>query len=197
MQILVCFALGMQFVTLLCKINQTTIKELQVSDMRFAPVILVVLSLFFMGRDVPDGQISGDLRADLGAVCNHYVNRARFLPRSRDQEFVVTMADACMDAQASLDGQYSERLAAVGFLTRLKSFRDLVIDMNMTRVFGRDYGPYTRIKYGNKARSETVRKVSPSGEYLIAYRMGLLKAYRTWLDTSPQFALVSEPGDHP
>lgn len=165
--------------------------------MRFAPVILVVLALLFMGRDVPDGQVSGDVRAGLSAICKHYVNRARFLPRNRDQEFVVTMADACVDAQASLDGSPSERLAAVNFLIQLKRFRDLVIDMNMTRVFGQDYSPFTRIKYGNKARTESVRKVSPYGEYLIAYRMGLLKTYRTWLDTSPQIALVSEPGEHP
>jgi len=187
----------MQFVTVLSKVNDTTINQLHGSFMRFAPIILVVLALLFMGRDVPDGQVSGDVRADLGAVCKHYVNRARFLPRNRNQEFVVTMADACVDAQASLDGSPSERLAAVRFLLQLKTFRDLVIDMNMTRVFGQDYTPFTRMKYGAKARSEPVRKVSPSGEYLIAYRMGLLKTYRTWLDTSPRIALVSNPGEQP
>jgi len=165
--------------------------------MRFAPVILVVLALLFMGRDVPDGHVSGDVRADFGAVCKHYVNRARFLPRSRDQDFVVTLVDACVDAQASLDTSEPERLAAVHFLIQLKSFRDLVIDMNMTRAFRQVYTPFTRTDYGNSARTETVPKVSPSGEYLIAYRMGLLKAYRTWLDTSPRIALVSEPGEHP
>lgn len=165
--------------------------------MRFVLVTLSLLGLFGLGSDVPGGRISEALRADLGAICKHYVNRAMFRPRQRNQEFVVTLADACVEAQASLDGHQSERIAAVQFLIQLRVFRDLVIDMNMTRVFGDEYTPFTRIKYGKGSKTEPVRKVSESGEYLIAYRMGLLKAYRTWLDTSPRIALVSEPGEHP
>ena len=166
--------------------------------MRFGVVIFALLGFLFVSGDSPNGQIPAEMRVKLGSICKHYVNRARFMARSPEQPFVVTLADACTAAQTSLDSvSHDERLAAVGFLTQLRVFRDTVIDMNMTRVFGETYTPYTRMKYGNKARSESVRKVSGTGEYLIAYRMGLLKAYQAWLDTGPQMALVSEKGPNP
>lgn len=154
---------------------------------------ILMLALAVFAADQPRGQVGPEQAAQLGEVCKHYVNRARFKPRHDQQDFVVTLADGCRAAEVSLASQkFAERQAAAVFLARLKTLRDLVIDMNMTRVFGADYTPVTRIPYLADARSEPVRKVSEAGEYLIAHRLGLLQVYQAWLDTSPQVALVSD-----
>ena len=166
--------------------------------MRTWVVILALNFLLGLSADTPAQQLSLDVRANLAGICKHYVNRARFLDRGGDQALVVTLADGCQDAQASLTAAgNAEREAAAVFLTRLSNLRNTVIDMNMVRVFGTEYTPFSRIGYGNSARTETVRKVSDTGEYLIAYRMGLLQAYRAWLDTGPRMALVSRRGARP
>ena len=155
-----------------------------------ALLLIVILSPW---GDTQRGLMAPAERAELRAICKHYVNRARFMPRDRQQEFVATLADGCESAQASVDrGQVDERLAAMQFLMRLKDLRDTIIDMNMTRVFGDTYTPWTRISYGAGAKVEDVRKVSAAGEYLIAHRMGLIDAYNSWLDTAPSMAFVSK-----
>lgn len=125
-----------------------------------------------------------------GDTCKHYVNRARFKHRHPDQEFVVTLADSCLSAQASLKSEnLSERTAAKEFLIRLRVLRDTIIEMNMERAFGKSYKPRTRIKYGVGSMIEEVRRVSALGEYMIAREMGLLAAYRAWLGTGPKLAV--------
>ena len=129
-----------------------------------------------------------EARAD---ICRHYVNRAKFKDRHPDQEFVVTLADACLEAKAStLHGSEAEKAAAEAFLVRLQTLKDTVIEINMRRVFGEGYGPRTRVTYGKGAMSETMRRVSALGEYLIAYEMGLIDAYRAWLGTGPKLTLA-------
>lgn len=154
---------------------------------------LLILTMASTAQAAPVGLLSEAERADLGKICKHYVNRARFKPRHQTQEFVVTLADGCLSAKRSMAvGKLEERVAAIGFLRRLKVLRSTIIDMNMVRVFGQNYTPFTRISYGAGARTEGVRKVSATGEYLIAHRMGLLAAYQSWLDTGPSLALVSD-----
>ena len=124
-----------------------------------------------------------------GDTCKHYVNRARFKHRNPDQEFVVTLADACLSAKASLSSDnYKERDAAQNFLIRLRVLRNTIIDMNMERAFGKSYTARTRMKYSVGSMIEPVRRVSSTGEYLIARELGLLAAYRTWLGTGPTIA---------
>lgn len=124
-------------------------------------------------------------------ACNHYVNRAFFKPRDGQPEFVVTLADGCLAAQTSLGANAPhERVAAAAFLSRLVELRDTIIDMNMERVFGKDYNKYTRIPSNKDERSEPVPRVSMYGEYLIAHQMGLIAAYNAWLDTGPKIAMA-------
>lgn len=166
--------------------------------MRYGLVLLIIAALHALPNAALADPNSTETRVQLASVCKHFVNRARFMARGEDQEFVVTLADACVDAQRSLDsGEGREQQAAADFLTLLKTLRDTVIDMNMTRVFGDNFTPFTRIGYGAKGKTEAVRRVSQSGEYLIAHRMGVLRAYRAWLDTDPRLALLSKQGPQP
>lgn len=127
------------------------------------------------------------------SVCKHYVNRAKFKQRGSAEEFVVTLADGCASAQASLShGSFRERQAAMGFLLRLVTLRDTVIDMNMERVFGKSFTPFTRIAYEADGRSRAVRRVSAMGEYLIAHNMGLLDAMQAWRERSDYALAVPE-----
>lgn len=123
-------------------------------------------------------------------ACNHYVNRAKFRARNNNPEFVVILADSCQPALESLhSGDARVRAAAEDYLLRLWRFRDTVIDMNMERVFGKTYTRWTRMRSVRDDQVESVPRVSETGEYLIAYRMGILRAYRAWLDTGPKLAL--------
>ena len=122
-------------------------------------------------------------------ACKHYVNRAMFLPRSDDQIFVVTLADSCQPAVAALSGGLpEERAVAAQYLGRLLELRDTVIDMNMARAFGESYGPRTRLKGAKDWQTEPLPSVSSTGEYLIAHRLGVIRAYRNWLETGPGVA---------
>lgn len=130
-----------------------------------------------------------------GDTCKHYVNRARFKHRHPDQEFVVTLADGCLSAKASLNAQNpKERVAAKEFLIQLRTLRDLIIDMNMERAFGKTYKPRTRMSYGVGSMEEPVPRVSALGEYMIARELGLLAAYRSWLSTGPVLTLAHPKG---
>lgn len=127
----------------------------------------------------------------LTQTCKHYVNRAKFKPRGPDQDFITTMADACEGAAASLTSPiFAERDAARHFLAQARSLRDLIIDMNMTRVFGTNYTKWTRIKYEVGSMQEQVRRVSRTGEYLIAKQIGVIDAYEAWLEATPVRALA-------
>ena len=136
------------------------------------------------------GAPAADPGANAADVCRHFVNRARFKQRGDQAEFVVTLADGCLSAQLSAArGEPAERIAAAAFLSRLAEFRDVIIDMNMTRIFGSAYSPLDRIK-GDLAGAGTPTGVSVTGEYLIAHRMGLISAMSKWLDTAPAVSMA-------
>lgn len=158
---------------------------------------LIAASLAFVGSSGdPIPHVSAARTAIYAKACNHYVNRARFKNRRGDAEFVTVLADSCLQARASLViGSYAERWAAQAYLSRLLDLRDTVIEMNMTRLFGADRTPYSRLKHKVGSRIEPVPKVSKSGEYLIAYRIGLVHAYRVWRDTHPEVE-VAVTGGH-
>ena len=158
-----------------------------------ATVFLVCLSFVSAIGDAPARWLTVEERTALSKVCKHYVNRARFKARGAHSEFVVLLADGCISAQKSLvSGDTAERQTAAAFLLRLQGFRDVVTDMNMQRVFGQNYTPYTRISYESLTRSESVPRVSATGEFLIAHRMGLIAAYNAWLDTGPAMVFASQ-----
>ncbi|MEM7020248.1 MAG: hypothetical protein AAF512_23265 [Pseudomonadota bacterium] len=106
----------------------------------------------------------------------------------------MTLADACTSATRGLrSAKADDRRAASDYLIGLKTLREVVIKMNMERVFGREYHPRTRMSYSATQRSESVRQVSATGEFLIAHHMGLLDAYRRLVDTGVHLKVAEHP----
>ncbi|MEM8792079.1 MAG: hypothetical protein AAGE80_10705 [Pseudomonadota bacterium] len=134
--------------------------------------------------------LTSDQRADLRAGCNHYENRARFLSREGEIAFVTLMAEACAAAEVSLGSDSaSERKTARRFLHRVLELRDTIIDMNMERVYGETDNPFAKPKVAEGDASEFTR-VTDTGEFLIAHRMGVMSAYQAWLDSGASFSIA-------
>lgn len=152
---------------------------------------LLILSLALLGSGTVDAAGPSEAkRASYSKACNHYVNRAKFKPRGAGASFVVILADSCQPALKSLESaRGAERAAAADYLSRLMVLRDTVIDMNMERAFGKTYTRWTRMKSQRDDQVGPTPQVSETGEFLIAHRMGLLQAYKAWLDTGPKLAL--------
>lgn len=120
-----------------------------------------------------------------GEACKTYENRARFLSREGSVSFVVAMAEGCAAAQRSLrTGTAEERQAAAAYLDRLVALRDLVIRMNMTRMYGAKRSPRSK-PIQREGRLTAFYGVSETGEFLIAHRMGLIDAFRAWRAETP------------
>lgn len=138
---------------------------------------------------LPSG--AGDWRSG----CNHYQNRARFLPREGEIEFVVLLADACTAAERSLRATNEhERWAAEWFLAKVLELRDTIVDLNLRRVYGDTGDPLAKPKRGDGqnrvSRTVEIARVGKWGEYLIAHRMGLFSAYDVWLDSGTDFSIA-------
>lgn len=133
--------------------------------------------------------LSSDQRNSFAKSCNHYENRARFLPRAQPVDFVVLLAEACSAARISLDGTSTERMAAADFLSRLVALNTEITAINVARVFGPEAEPASKpMRRGGLLRP--IGNVSATGEFLIAHRMGLLSAFDRWRETSPDFPLA-------
>ncbi len=138
-----------------------------------------LLPLSVAASELPEPSENDRLR--YSKACNHYVNRARFTPRGDANDFFATLADGCTDAEIALGAQSApKRRAAAAFLGNLAELRDIVVQINMERMFGADWNRYSKPKNGAKARTETLGQVSRTGEYLIAHRMGLIAAFKAW-----------------
>lgn len=169
-------------------------------------VLLIVISMLGGGAAFSADRGASE-RVQYEKACNHYVNRAKFKPRGAPVSFVatfvVTLADSCLPALKSLGSMLgAERAAAADYLSQLVTLRDTVIDMNMERAFGNTYDRWTRMTSQRGRRDGPLPQVSATGEYLIAHRMGLLQAYRAWLDTGPELAFglsgaIGEPLPRP
>ena len=149
------------------------------------PMMIVVVAAMVLGA-------TGDLRqifareverATFTEACEYYHARAGSVRRSGPGEFVAFLADACTAAEVSLDvGTPEQQGRAVLFLSRIALLRETVGLMNAER-WGR----------GTAAgRAAMPSPVTPSGEFLIAHRMGLMIAYQAWLDSGVDFSLASQ-----
>ena len=136
-------------------------------------------------------------RATFSDACEHYQARAGSARRVRPGEFVVFLADICAAAQVSLEGGTQEQQArAALLLSRIVLLRDTIDQMND----GRDARAAARLRAPNVNGAEMngatvnrvtmVSRVTPSGEFLIAHRMGLMIAFDAWLDTGVDFSLA-------
>lgn len=128
------------------------------------------------------------------AACHHYANRARFKSRDRNAELVVILADSCTVAIESLtrrlDTRPTEAARARAYLDRLVAFKTLIIEMNVTRLYGLDPNPRAQPiqATGGRKPSPVGQQVTPTGEYLIAREMGLLRVWHDWYRSGPDFA---------
>jgi len=102
-------------------------------------------------------------------------------------DFVVFLAGTCGAAEASLDtGTRKQRRRAALLLSRIALLRETVGQMNAERR-ERATGAGA-VETGLPAQF----RVTPSGEFLIAHRMGLMIAFDAWLDSGVDFSLASD-----
>jgi hypothetical protein len=126
-------------------------------------------------------------RAAFSQTCEYYQVRsgqAQAGParRSAIGEFVVFLAGACAAAEISLDtGTGKQRARAALLLSRIALLRETIGQMNADR--------WERAAAGGTG-AYMPSPVTPSGEFLIAHRMGLMIAFDAWLDSGVDFSLA-------
>ena len=154
--------------------------------MRGLGAALVAAAVLLTVGERPASAAEAQSAAPHAETCRHYVNRARFMPRTGPVDFVVALAEGCRAARGSLaSGEAEERAAAARFLSALSRLRATVIAMNMEMLSGE-----RRAAPGGQTRLRAVRSVSRSGEFLIAHRMGLLRDFDRWRALAPGFSLA-------
>lgn len=118
-------------------------------------------------------------RAAFAEACTYYEARAVTARNTRPDEFVVFLADACAVADVLLEsGTREQRMQSALLLARIAELRRTISRMNVARA-ANGAGIYV--------------PVSPSGEFLIAHRLGVLVAFDAWLDSGVQFSIASYP----
>jgi hypothetical protein len=124
-------------------------------------------------------------RASFASACEYYRLRGqpdRAHGAREFQNFDAFLADACAAALNSLDaGTANQRRHAELLLSRIVLLRKTVDQMNADRAASSDY------------RMQDRPRVTGTGEFLIAHRMGLLIIYDAWLDTGVEVSLASYP----
>lgn len=138
-------------------------------------------------REVPVDEQS---RAEFAEACHYYEMRAAAARQSRPGEFVVMLGDACSAADALIEtGTPEQRRRSALLLWRISELRRTVDEMNGARAARASAG-------GNNGAYNFWTgfvPVSPSGEFLIAHRLGVLRAFDAWLDTGVPFSVASYP----
>jgi hypothetical protein len=138
-------------------------------------------------------------RSVFSGSCDYYQLRARSARRLRPGEFVVLLADACAAAQDALDtGTRTQRNRSEMLLSRIVTLRETIDRMNSERTISAAAQIAARLNT-NVASGDTakitapirlgmVNPVSPTGEFLIAHRLGVMLAYDAWLDSGVTFS---------
>jgi hypothetical protein len=117
--------------------------------------------------------------AAFAATCHHYVNRARFKPRTGAVEPVTVLAEACPAALRSLQEPGREAPTAHAFLTRLSAGYAIIAKINGDRFAQNIRGPgATSLSAQDFGRS--LGLVSETGEYLILNAEGVFDALEVW-----------------
>jgi hypothetical protein len=129
-------------------------------------------------------------RVKFSESCNYYHARAGSVRRAGPGEFVAFLADACIAAEISLDtGTPEQRARAALFLSRIALLRETISQMNAER----DMRAVARANAAGRSGAIMLSRVTPSGEFLIAHRLGLMIAFDAWLDSGADFSLASYP----
>jgi len=148
-----------------------------------------VLLAIALAIGLPGGagvQVHADnVRARYDGACAYYRARSGPVHSHKSGEFLrfeVFLANACEAALTSLDaGTQNQRTHAELLLSRIVLLRTTIEQMNADRTASDDY------------RIKDRPAVTPTGEFLIAHRMGLLIIYDAWLDTGVKVSLASYP----
>ncbi len=129
-------------------------------------------------------------RAEFSQSCEYYQTRSGQTQAgparpSATGEFVVFLSSICAAAEISLaTGTNEQRGLAALLLLRIAQLRETIGQMNAER-WARAAAGGAGV-YGIGIPSP----VTPSGEFLIAHRMGLMIAYDAWLDSGVDFSLA-------
>jgi hypothetical protein len=113
------------------------------------------------------------------ATCHHYVNRARFKPRTGAVEPVTVLAEACPAALRSLEEPGREASAARAFLTRLTAGYAVIARINGDR-FAQSLRRPGPAAPATEDFGRSLGLVSETGEYLILRAEGVFDALDTW-----------------
>ena len=119
-------------------------------------------------------------RAMSSESCEYYQTRAGSARHSATGKFAVFLAGICAAAEVALDsGTRKQQGRSALLLSRITLLRETVGLMNAER-------------WARATGAAMPSPVTPSGEFLIAHRMGLMNAYDAWLDSGVDFSLASD-----
>ncbi len=126
--------------------------------------------------------------AETRQTCIHYDNRARFRDLKSGLAFEAMLADSCKTALDqlvgfSVDSPYKAKRART-YLERLTDFRKTISEMNLQVFELSRQTTRTRKSTSPFETRQGHRMVNRTGEYLIARQMGVLNAYRDWIDAT-------------
>jgi hypothetical protein len=157
-----------------------------------ASALAIVSTFSARAADRPPNLVH--LTQDHVQTCKHYGNRARFQPRDTDVSLEALLADSCDAAvhviQLQTAGGSQQAAAAQTYLERLTQFRRLIVTMNIERLYGPNPGPRQQPSKRSAQQQVGLGKVTSSGEFLIAHRMGVFQALDAWRDETPSFSLA-------
>ncbi len=131
------------------------------------------------GADPTDGQL---------AACNHYENRARFRLRHGDVDFVTTLAESCRSAITAMDGtDPGQRAAAERLLAGIVQLHRIIVSMTVERNLATHVAG-TDAAFGPSGSLVTLPRVTDTGEFLIAHRIGVVTALDGWAEARSPLA---------
>jgi len=156
--------------------------------------------------------VTGDLRlfysqaserTTISDTCRYYQARAKSARRARPGEFVVFLADACAAAEFALDnGTVSQRNRSALLLSRIVLLHEVIDKMNaertisiaarVTSILNTNMASGITVSDASPRRVGMANPVTPTGEFLIAHRLGVMLAYDAWLDSGVTFSLGSD-----
>jgi hypothetical protein len=169
----------------------------EVSVFMIRPVMLLAIIATIVGVVAASGELrqranNDTERVSFSNTCSYYRARADSAGATSGQRdgaggFVTFLSDACVAAEASMDtGTRMQRARAVLLLSRIALLRQTVNRMNTDRA--------TRAAVQVSGTGFTsLSRITPSGEFLIAHRMGVLVAFNAWLESGADFSLASYP----
>ena len=125
-------------------------------------------------------------RAMFSEACDYYRDRSGSVRHTAAGGFAVFLSGTCAAAEITLDtGTRQQQRRAALLLSRIVLLRETVGLMNAER--------WARAPASAGATGATMPSpVTPSGEFLIAHRMGLMNAYEAWLDSGVDFSVASD-----